>query len=236
MNANDPNIALLEVVAERLGDTLCQQLVFIGGAVVGLLVTDPAMPEIRATNDVDLVCQALVLTDYHRVEAALRGRGFVSDLSREAPICRWRIDGVAVDVMPTLDHILGFANRWYPLAASSASLCTLPSGRVIRLVAAPVFVATKLEAFDGRGGGDFLFSHDLGDLLAVIDGRDSLLSECRESPRELRAYLSEQFSRLLGSPAFVDALPGHLPGDMASQQRLPELLMKLRDLAALGDH
>jgi len=58
MNANDPNVALLEVVAERLGDDLRDEMVFVGGAVAGLLITDPAMPAIRPTEDVDLVCQA----------------------------------------------------------------------------------------------------------------------------------------------------------------------------------
>jgi hypothetical protein len=32
----------------------------------------------------------------------------------------------------------------------------------------------------------FLFSHDLGDLLAVVDGRDALLDECRQ-PADLKA-------------------------------------------------
>lgn len=237
MNVNDPNVALLEIVAQRLGDTLCEELVFVGGAVAGLLITDPAMPAIRPTDDVDLICKALVRTDYYRVEAALRARGFVQDMSPDAPICRWRVgegvNAVAVDVMPTLEDILGFSNRWYPLALASAAPVTLPSGRSIRLVTAPVFLATKLEAFDGRGKGDFLSSHDLEDLLAVVDGRASLLDECRASPPELRGYLATRFGALLATRAFVDALTGHLPGDVASQERLPELKEKLRLIAGL---
>jgi predicted nucleotidyltransferase len=233
MNANDPNVVLLEVVAERLGDDLCEEMVFVGGAVAGLLITDPAMPAIRPTEDVDLVCQAVVLSDYHRVEAALRARGFVPDMRPGAPICRWQVGSVAVDVMPTLEEILGFANRWYPLALETAQAVALPGGRIIRLIAAPVFLATKLEAFDGRGEGDFLFSHDLGDLLAVVDGRDALRDECRTSPPELRVYLAERFQCLLALPAFMDALPGHLPGDAASQERLPDLLAKLNAIAGL---
>lgn len=225
MSVNDPNVALLEIVAEQLGDDLCEELVFVGGAVVGLLITDPAMPAIRPTDDVDMICQALVLADYHRVETRLRMRGFVQDQTPEAPICRWRIGSVAVDVMPTLEEILGFSNRWYPLALTTAQRIALPSGRPIRLLTAPVFLATKLEAFDGRGKGDFLFSHDLEDLLAVIDGRASLLEECRTSPAELRTYLATR--------DFVDALSGHLPGDAASQERLPELQDKLRQISEL---
>lgn len=233
MNANDPNVALLEVVAERLGEDLREEMVFVGGAVAGLLITDPAMPAIRPTDDVDLVCRAVVLGDYHRVETALRARGFVQDMRPEAPICRWQVGPVVVDVMPPLEEILGFANRWYPLALETAVGVELPSGRAIRLIAAPVFLATKLEAFAGRGQGDFLFSHDLGDLIAVVDGREVLLDECRASPQALRAYLAERLQALLAQPAFRDAMPGHLPGDAASQERLPELLEKLRHLAGL---
>lgn len=53
MNPNDPNVVLLGVVAVQLGEGLRRQMVFVGGAVAGLLVTDPAMPAIRATEDVD---------------------------------------------------------------------------------------------------------------------------------------------------------------------------------------
>jgi hypothetical protein len=38
---------------------------------------------------------------------------------------------------------------------------------------------------------------------------------------------------LLATPAFIDALPGHLPGDAASQARVPDLEDKLRALARL---
>lgn len=234
MNPNDPNVVMLEVVAERLGEQLRDDLVFVGGAVAGLLITDPAMPAIRPTEDVDLIFQALVRADFHRFERTLEARGFIHDMSPQAPICRWRVGSIAVDVMPTLDDILGFSNRWYPLALQTAEAISLPSGRSIRLIPAPVFLATKLEAFAGRGNNDFLFSHDLGDLIAVIDGRDALLAECHNSAPELRAYLRDWMSRLMSTPSFLDALPGHLPGDAASQERAPELEDKLRLIANLS--
>ena len=151
LNPNDPNVAMLEVVAHRLGDALRRRLVFTGGAVVGLLITDPAMPSIRPTEDVDLVAHVLARAEFDEVEVALRAQGFRPDMSPDAPICRWRVDHVTVDVMPTLEAILGFSNRWYPLAVTSADTMVLPSGLAIHLVQAPVFVATKLEAFHGRG-------------------------------------------------------------------------------------
>ena len=65
MNPKDPNVVLLEVVAERLGADLRDKLVFIGGAVVGLLITDPAMPAIRPTEDVDLVTHVVEIGRAH---------------------------------------------------------------------------------------------------------------------------------------------------------------------------
>lgn len=233
MNPNDPNVVMMELVAEKLGEALRKELVFVGGAVTGLLITDPGQPAIRPTEDVDLIVHAAVRADYQRVEKALRGQGFVNDISRDAPICRWRIGAVTVDVMPTLKEILGFTNRWYPQALASAGIAALPSGMGIRLVRAPVFLATKFEAFADRGKNDYLFSHDLGDLISVIDGRDDLIDECRPLDAELKDYLREQVGRLLATPAFFDALPGHLPGDGASQARLPDLEAKLRQLAEL---
>lgn len=233
MNPNDINVLMLESVAQRLGNDLLDELVFVGGAITGLLITDPAMPAIRPTEDVDLLVQALTLADYHRFGKTLAARGFAHDMSPDAPICRWRVGGVAVDVMPALEDILGFSNIWYPLALDTAAHQALPSGTQIRLIAPPVFLATKLEAFYGRGNNDYLFSHDLGDFLAVIDGRDSLVDECRASCVELRAYLRERVAGLLSTPAFIDALPGHLPGDAASQERVPDLEEKLRALTHL---
>lgn len=233
LNPNDPNVVMLELVARPLGADLCSEFAFVGGAVAGLLITDPAQPAIRPTDDVDIVAEVLALVDYHRVEQQLRERGFTQDMRAGAPMCRWQVEGVTVDVMPTLEKILGFANRWYPLCVSTAEPLALPSGVVIRVIQAPVFIGTKLEAFHGRGAGDYLFSHDLGDILSVVDGRDSLIDECLQAPQLLRAYLAEQFTALMADRRFLDALPGHLPGDAVSQERLPDLENKMRRIARL---
>jgi predicted nucleotidyltransferase len=232
-NPNDPNVAMLECVARSLGPELCAQFVFVGGAAAGLLITDLAMPAIRRTDDVDIVTNAEALADYYRLEDQLRALGFVQDQSPDAPVCRWRVNGVSVDLMPTQEEILGFANRWYRVGVATAQTLTLPSGVPIRVLRAPEFIATKLEAFYGRGGGDFLFSHDMGDIISVIDGRAALLNECQESLTPLRAYLAAQFQHLLADRSFVDALPGHLSPDGASQARLPDLLMKIKRISEL---
>src|SRR6266404_2785144 len=83
------------------------------------------------------------------------------------------------------------------------------------VVTAPFFVATKLEAFRGRG--DYTNSHDLEDPLTVIDCREVIVSEIAGA-MEVRHYIAEQFRTLLATRAFVDALPGYLLPDASSQR------------------
>ena len=71
--------------------------------------------------------------------------------------------------------------------------------------------------------------------MAVVDGRASLLEECRLSPPELRQGLAAQCLELLNTSAFLEALPAFLPPDQASPQRLPHLLATLRAIAALAE-
>jgi hypothetical protein len=231
---DDPNLLILMPIAQALGD-LCESLVFVGGCATGLLVTAQRAQAIRPTTDVDVVVPAVTLRDYHAMERAVETRGFSHDLSDDAPVCRWVMDGVRLDLMPSEPGILGFHNRWYPPVVRTASHIELANRQVIRLITAPLFLATKFEAFKGRGRNDYLASHDLEDLVTVIDGRRELIDEIKDVDKELRRYITDEMSRLLGENDFMLALPGQLPGDAASQARLPELVRRLRSIAQLSD-
>jgi predicted nucleotidyltransferase len=230
---DDPNLAILVPIAQALGD-LCESLVFVGGCATGLLLTAQRAQAIRATQDVDVVVRAISAVEYRAMERAIESRGFKHDLSPEAPICRWVWNGVMLDLMPSEPGILGFHNRWYPLAVKTATKVRLPDGREISVITAPLFVATKFEAFHGRGKSDYLASHDLEDLITVIDGRQELIVEIQNSDNELRHYLAAEMNKLLEESDFQLAMPGHFPGDAASQARLPELLRRMRLIAQLG--
>lgn len=229
---DDPNLPILTLIAKSLGD-LCDSLVFVGGCATGLLLTTPRAQAIRATQDVDVVVHAVSAADYHSMEKAVESRGFKHDLSPEAPICRWVLQGVALDLMPSQPGILGFHNRWYPLAIETAAQINLPNGMDIRLITAPVFVATKFEAFHGRGNSDYLASHDLEDIITVVDGRPELMQEMDQADGELRRYIAAEINALLEDRDFLMALAGHLPGDAASQARLPELIRRMRAIGAM---
>lgn len=133
--------------------------------------------------------------------------------------------------MPTHPEILGFGNEWYQRAYDAAEWAVLPSGNRLRLVSAPYFLVTKIAAFKGRGQGDYMMSHDMEDIVAVLDGRQKIIEEVRKCQLALRNLLQEYLSGLLKDDRFIEALPGHMPGDAGSQARVPIILQRLKGIA-----
>lgn len=214
MRPNDPNLPILLLAADALGE-LKDQFVFVGGCAAGLLLTDPAAVDIRPTTDVDVVVELASRTAYRQLGFELERRGFKPDETAPA-ICAWRYrkapsgPQVKLDIMPTDPSILGFSNRWYPQVITSAGDFELRAGLSIRLISGPCFLATKLEAFGSRGRGDYLMSHDLEDILIVLDGRPQLPDETSAAAPEVAGFVVREFSRLLKDENFLNAVPGRL--------------------------
>lgn len=159
----------------------------------------------------------------------MRRLGFGQSREEGAPICRWLADDLILDLMPTDPAILGFSNRWYRPALVNAQKTRIGDYEILVITAA-YFLATKLEAFHGRGKNDLRMSHDLEDIVTVIDGRPELVEEVRNTQTDLQKYLSDEFRHLLSHRDFLDALPGHLLPDAASQQRASLVLERMQQL------
>jgi predicted nucleotidyltransferase len=230
---HSPNLALLRVAAIRLRPIL-EELVFVGGMVTSLLITDPAAAPARTTYDVDVIAAIATYAEYVAFSEKLRGLGFTEDTREGAPLCRWRHSELTLDVMPLEPGVLGFSNRWYPEALVHAHPIEIGDGLVIRAITAPYFLATKFEAFRGRGKRDYFSSADLEDFVAVLDGRPSLLDEVRQQSPQLTSYLGEATRELLAQTRFLDALPGYMLPDVASQARIGLVIERLRFLASIA--
>ena len=162
----DPNLALLTQMALAMGP-LRAQVVFVGGCATGLLLTQPEVAEVRATEDVDAIVEVFTLAGYHQLAEAL---------------------------------------------------------------AAPYFLATKLEAFKDRGQNDLYLSHDLEDVITVVDGRAEVVDELADAPAELVAFVTETLRDVLAHPDFLNVLPGLL----SEAARSGLVLQRLRQMAALS--
>jgi hypothetical protein len=77
-----------------------------------------------------------------------------------------------------------------------------------------------------------LASHDIEDVIFVVDGRATIPEEVRTETGLLREYLRTEISGLLANPEFIDAVPGYLLPDAASQARVRTVLRRLEETAS----
>ncbi len=224
------NIDRILETAKALGE-LTEDLVFIGGATVGLLITDPVVPRVRITFDVDATVELASRVAFYQFQERLRDKGF-SEAMDHGIICRWKKGKLILDVMPTRADILGFTNRWYGHAVVHSKTTIIDDIR-LRVITAPYFLGTKLEAFYSRGEDDFPASHDLEDFVAVLDGRLEVADDVSKADSEIKNFLVKQMSELLNRNEFLDSLPGHMFPDPASQQRVPVVLERMRQIVSM---
>ncbi|MHB8203990.1 MAG: hypothetical protein ACYDHG_09850 [Desulfomonilaceae bacterium] len=228
---NPINFEMVRQVAIAFGD-LREQVVFVGGAIVDFLITDPAAPQVRASMDVDVIIELASRIDYHALRGPLTSLGFTEDNSGDPPlICRWNINGIRVDIMPTDEQILGFSNEWYENAIRTAERVEIGEKLSIKRISGPCFLITKLAAFNDRGGGDYLGSSDIEDVIAVLDGRPEIVDEIKGSHQKLKSALIEEFRALLQNEDFMDSLPGHL----IDSQRSPIIMKRLKKIVTVGN-
>lgn len=207
---NDINIKMIEKVARGL-DVLNEHIAFVGGAIAGIYADDPAAEDARPTTDVDCVIQLGTINEQYTLENELCKRNFIHDIE-SGIICRWKFQGITVDIMPDDEKILGFSNRWYSKGMINRIKHILNSGDTIYIFPANYYLATKIEAVASRGGNDLRCSHDFEDIIFVLNGRTNIAEELKSTTdKELRTYLQDKFNELLRNSNIEECINCALP-------------------------
>lgn len=225
------NIEMLELVALGLG-YLKEKMVFVGGAVAELYASSPELSEIRPTLDIDCTIELSSRVTHAKLEEELRTLGFTNDVSKGAPICRWKFQGILVDVMPSDAALLGFSNRWYRLGITNKISKKLPNGLDIYIFSAAYYLATKFEAHFDRGGNDLRQSHDFEDIIYVLDNCQSLMTDIAYADAEVKAYLKTVCSNLLQMNSLLEGIESAMPYG-STEAATAQILERLRQLSNL---
>jgi predicted nucleotidyltransferase len=173
---------------------LQNQVVFVGGATISLYL-EKVGPDIRPTDDVDVVIEICNLGEYAALERQLRSMGFKNDKT-SGVICRYIFGTTTVDVLPTEGKVLGFSNRWYPEGFLNAIDYTIDEQHTIKIFSPPYFLASKLDAFNDRGKKDGRTSTDFEDIIFLLEHRRTIWEECEKAPAGVRDWLREEFGNL----------------------------------------
>ena len=222
-------IQQLELLAEKLGE-LRDAVVVVGGCAPALILDIGTAPDLRITDDVDILIHTPSYRGYIDFIDKLKAQGFVE---REGdPIGRCASGELVVDVVPTEADVLGFTNRWYTQAFGKAVRKKLPSGKSIKTVTSVYFVATNLEAFKQRGRNDFMTSVDFEDIITVLMEHRTFEQELKEADLEVQKYISAQFKEIVSNQDYPHVLSAHVRGDEASQAFVPMLRELIERIAS----
>ncbi len=221
---------MIQIVAKALQD-LKKDVVFMGGATVALYFDGEPSFEVRPTEDVDCVMELTTRSQYYQLEQKLRKKGF-QNVMNSGPLCRWKIRGVTVDIMPTSPAILGFSNVWYPEGIEQARWVDLPNKEKIRIFSEPYFLATKMEAFKGRGGNDYRTSSDVEDIITILNGIPDIVDKILHARPSVKKYLQKSFKEMLETQNFHEAIYAHLYERQFQEEKKKQLVNKIERLIA----
>jgi hypothetical protein len=221
------NITRIKAIYNALGP-LKDKVVFVGGATISLY-RDGDRPEVRVTEDVDVVIEIWQYGSYAALEEQLRSIGFQNDQA-SGVICRFKYGPTIVDIMPTEGRVLGFSNRWYPDGFKSAVAYAIDPQHTIKIFSPPYFLAAKLDAFLDRGGGDGRTSSDFEDIVFLLEHRSAIWQECEGSPNEVRIYLKSEFEKLLNNLFIQEWIDAHI--DFRSPPSTDQIIERLREFVS----
>ena len=215
-------------VASALG-AFTQEVVFVGGAVVSLYTDDPASDEIRPTQDIDLTLAISSLGQWESVQEKLSALGFYPDAFGHA-ICSYKYKDILIDIMASEDGPLGPANRWYKIGFEDL-WTTKAKEEEIKILSAPCFLATKFEAFNDRGK-DLRTSHDIEDIVYVLDNRTTIVEEIANCDHRIRSFLKFELQEIINKKMITEVLLAHIHPLMIDE-RLPIVEEKIAQIVKL---
>ena len=194
---------------------LHETIVFVGGATVSLYADKPEQTDVRPTNDIDVLIEIGSYGAYAAIQEQLATIGFYVDPEAKVT-CRYIYDGLTVDIMPTDESVLGFSNRWYKEGFSNLETYQVDERTTVNIFSPAYFIASKLEAYKGRGNNDGRTSQDFEDIVFVLDNRKTIWQELNESTPVLKRYLQEEWRHLLSNTNIEEWLSVHLEYNTAT--------------------
>lgn len=222
------NIGVVAEVAKALAE-LKNQMVFVGGAVVSLYADDPAADEIRPTADIDMTINLMNFSNWAKMQERLAELNFYPDPFGHA-ICSYKYKDIPVDIMPAEEGPLGPSNKWYMVGFNDLWKITVKDEE-IQILSAPVYLATKFEAYNNRGG-DYRTSHDFEDIIYVLDNRIHIVPEIENAHKEIKKFLKKEINKILSSKFLEEILSSHIHPLMIDE-RYPIVLGKMKQIIAL---
>ena len=224
------NLKVIRKVALALGP-LNKRVVYVGGATVSLYVNDPAAEDVRPTKDLDISLDIATLGELEAVREQLAKKGF-SQTAEDNVICRFRYEDIKVDVMSTKAIGWAPANPWFEPGFVHRETVMVEDQQV-QILPLSYFLASKFNAFCGRGARDPRTSHDFEDIIYIMDNRIDFIEQLRYTPSDVKSYLLQQMQNILHNRAMQEAIYGNL-FHVTREARYQRIIAAVKQISSWG--
>ena len=222
------NLKVVEKVALALGE-LNDEVIYVGGAVISLYVTDEGAEFPRPTKDIDISVQVSSYAQMDQLREKLANKK-IYPAPDEKIMYRYSYEDILIDFIPYEETPLGPTNRWlkpgfekaYPEKVGITEIKILPVS---------LFLATKWEAFNSRGG-DPRTSHDFEDIIYVIDNNRSVVDDVSKAEKDVRGFLKLMSKEIRSHPSVNEIIECHINPFTANERR-KLIIGKLRQIEDL---
>lgn len=209
------NLKVVEKVAISL-EELNDDVIYVGGAVVSLYVTDEGAEQPRPTKDIDISVQISTYSqmDELREKLALKK---IYPAPSEKIMYRYSYEDILIDFIPFEETILGPTNSWLKPGFEKAYPVNI--GEIeIKVLPVSLFLATKWEAYKSRGN-DPRTSHDFEDIIYIIDNNLEVVEDIRNANKDVQNFLKEMSTEILNHNSRNEIIECHINPFSANERR-----------------
>ena len=200
------NLKVVEKIALAL-EEINDDVIYVGGAVVSLYVTDEGAEQPRPTKDIDISVQISSYAQMDELREKLAAKKIYPAIT-EKVMYRYTYEDVLIDFIPFEATSLGPTNSWLKPGFKKAYTVNVETA-TIKILPVSMFLATKWEAYKNRGG-DPRTSHDFEDIIYVIDNNLDLLEDIAKADKEVQAFLKEMSEEILSHTSLNEIIECHI--------------------------
>lgn len=219
------NLKVIEKVAIAL-EELNKDVVYVGGAIVSLYVTDEGAEQARPTKDIDISVQVSSYGQMDKLREKLAVKKFYP-APTENVMYRYTHEEILIDFIPYEETSLGPTNSWlkpgfekaYPVVIGDIEIKILPVS---------LFLATKWEAYKSRGA-DPRTSHDFEDIIYILDNNKELIEDFYKADNDVQEFLKQMSSEILNHTSRNEIIECHI-NPFTVDERREIVLEKLNEM------
>ena len=222
------NLKVVEKVASRL-EEINSDVIYVGGAVVSLYVTDEGAEQARPTMDVDISVQVSTYSQMDILRERLAAKK-IYPAHTERIMYRYSYEDILIDFIPYAETPLGPSNSWLKPGFEKAYPVRIGNSE-IKILPVSLFLATKWEAFKSRGS-DPRMSHDFEDIIYVIDNNLNLVDDVINAKKDVQDFLKGMSHEILFHSSCNEIIECHL-NSYTMEERRKLVIDKLKKIIRL---